>query len=115
MRLSHPDQPLLLGYRGRGEPTDAAAGKRTLAVSLGVRRTRLLYVGLAAVPFVVSLVTAFVSVWLLVGLLALVLVVPSMRVVSRGGTGLALIPALRDTSFAMLAWAVLTTGALAFG
>ena len=99
----------------RDLPTDASAGKRTLAVALGSRRTRLLYVGLAAVPFVVSLVTSLVSVWLLVGLLALVLVVPSMRVVLRGGTGLALIPALRDTSFAMLAWAALTTAALAVG
>ncbi len=99
----------------RDLPTDASAGKRTLAVALGARRTRFLYVGLAAVPFVVSLVTSLVSVWLLVGLLALVLVAPSMRVVLRGGVGLALIPALRDTSFAMLAWAVLTTAALAFG
>jgi 1,4-dihydroxy-2-naphthoate octaprenyltransferase len=33
--------------------------------------------------------------------------------VGGGGTGMALIPALRDTSLAMLAWAVLTTVALA--
>lgn len=26
MRIGHPDQPLLLGYRGRGEPIDVAAG-----------------------------------------------------------------------------------------
>lgn len=99
----------------RDLPTDAAAGKRTLAVKLGDRRTRGLYLVLVAVPFVVTLVTAFWHPRLLVGLLAAVLAVPAIRTVASGRDGLALIPVLRDTSLAMLLWAVLTGAALGLG
>ena len=40
---------------------------------------------------------------------------PAVRIVAAGRDGLALIPVLRDTALAMLAWAVLTAAALAFG
>lgn len=96
----------------RDLPTDAASGKITMAVRLGDRRTRTLYVVLLAVPFVVSVVAAVWHPWLLLGLLAGVLAGPAARVVVRGATGMALIPVLRDTSMAMLAWAVLTSVAL---
>jgi 1,4-dihydroxy-2-naphthoate polyprenyltransferase len=97
----------------RDLPTDAASGKITLAVRLGDRPTRVLYVVLVAVPFVVSVVAAVWHVWLLLGLLAAVLAVPAARKVTSGATGMALIPVLRDTSFAMLLWAVLTGVGLA--
>jgi 1,4-dihydroxy-2-naphthoate polyprenyltransferase len=97
----------------RDLPTDAATGKITMAVRLGDRKTRLLYVVLVAVPFVVSVVAAVWHPWLLLGLLAAVLAAPAVRKVTSGATGLALIPALRDTSFAMLLWAVLTAVGLA--
>lgn len=96
----------------RDLPTDAASGKITMAVRLGDRRTRALYVVLLAVPFVVSVVAALWHPWLLLGLLAGVLAGPAARVVVRGATGMALIPVLRDTSMAMLVWAVLTSVAL---
>ncbi|WP_459706719.1 1,4-dihydroxy-2-naphthoate polyprenyltransferase [Actinophytocola sp. KF-1] len=104
---------VLVANNLRDLPTDREAGKITMAVRLGDRRTRVLYFVLVAVPFVVSVVLAVANPWSLLGLLAAVLVVPALRAVGSGGTGLALIPALRDTSLAMLAWAVLTTVALA--
>ena len=104
---------VLVANNLRDLPTDETAGKITMAVRLGDRRTRLLYFVLVAVPFVVSVVLAVTNPWSLLGLLAAVLAVPAIRAVGSGGTGMALIPALRDTSLAMLAWAVLTTVALA--
>jgi len=98
----------------RDVPTDRVAGKRTLAVRLGEARTRVLYVGLVAVPFVVSVVLGVVHPWLLVTLLAAAVVASSVRVVTSGAVGLALIPVLRNTSLAMLAWAVLAGFALGF-
>lgn len=97
----------------RDLPTDAASGKITLAVRLGDRATRRLYVVLVAVPFVVSLVAGVWLPWVLLGLLAGALAVPAARTVLGGATGMALIPVLRDTSLVMLAWAVLTGVGLA--
>jgi 1,4-dihydroxy-2-naphthoate polyprenyltransferase len=106
---------VLVANNLRDVPTDATAGKRTLAVRLGDRRTRLLYFGLLAVPFVVTLLVSMVTPWVLLALLAFVVVVPAVRVVARGGSGLALLPVLRDTGLAMLAWAVFAGLALGLG
>ncbi|MBB4911852.1 1,4-dihydroxy-2-naphthoate polyprenyltransferase [Actinophytocola algeriensis] len=104
---------VLVANNLRDLPTDQTAGKITMAVRLGDRGTRVLYVALVAIPFVVSVLTAIAHPWLLLGLLAAVLVAPAVRTVTRGSDGMALIPVLRDTSLAMLAWAVLTGVALA--
>jgi 1,4-dihydroxy-2-naphthoate octaprenyltransferase len=92
----------------RDVPTDRVAGKRTLAVRLGEAHTRVLYQVLALLPFAVTVVVAFTHPLALLALLALVPVVPAVRRVGGGATGLALIPVLRDTGLAMLAWAVIT-------
>lgn len=97
----------------RDLPTDSASGKITMAVRLGDQRTRVLYLVLVAVPFVVSVVTAVWHPWLLLGLLAAALAVPAARTVARKATGMALIRVLRDTSMTMLAWAIFTGVALA--
>jgi len=97
----------------RDLPTDAASGKITMAVRLGDRPTRTLYLVLVSIPFVVSLVAGVWVPWVLLGLLAGVLAFPAARIVAGNATGMALIPVLRDTSFAMLAWAVLTGVGLA--
>ena len=99
----------------RDIPTDRVTGKRTLAVLLGDRDTRTLYVALALVPFLISLLTGLRSTPALVGFLALPLLINSLRAVLSGATGRALVPALRDTGLAMLLWAVATGLALAFG
>ncbi len=104
---------VLVANNLRDVPTDRESGKRTLAVRLGERGTRTLYFGLVAVPFAVTVAAAFASPWLLVALLAAVVVAPAVRVVARGANGLALIPVLRDTALAMLAWAVFFGVALA--
>ena len=106
---------VLVANNLRDVPTDRVSGKRTLAVRLGDRRTRTLYFGLVAVPFAVSIVAAVANIWVLVTLLAAVLVIPAVRIVARGRDGLALIPVLRDTALAMLAWAVFAGVAFGFG
>jgi 1,4-dihydroxy-2-naphthoate octaprenyltransferase len=104
---------VLVANNLRDVPTDRESGKRTLAVRLGDARTRILYYGLVAVPFVITIGTGLVRYELLLGLLALVPAVPAVRRVARGTTGLALIPVLRDTALAMLLWGVCTGAALA--
>ena len=103
---------VLVANNLRDVPTDAMAGKVTLAVRLGEARTRTLYLALAAVPLVISVLGAVESPLLLVGLLAAVPLWPAVRRVAGGEVGPALIPVLRDTGLAMLLWAVLTAGAL---
>ncbi|WP_066911412.1 1,4-dihydroxy-2-naphthoate polyprenyltransferase [Millisia brevis] len=93
--------------------TDAVVGKRTLAVALGDRATRMAHAGLLLVPFLASLALIARTPW---ALLAVVAVLPAVRAhkpLWDGETGPALIPALRDTGLAMLLWAVVTAIALA--
>ena len=104
---------VLLANNLRDIPTDAAVAKRTLAVRLGDHRTRMLYIGLLAVPFVVTLGFAVTRWVMLAGLVALVLAVPALRRVHGGASGPALIPVLRDTGLALLLWAATTAVALA--
>lgn len=93
--------------------TDAVTGKFTLAVRLGDRRTRILYAGLVAVPFAVSLLLAAVTPAALAGVLALPLILISAHRVLRGAGAAHLIRVLRDTGVAMLVWALATAVALA--
>jgi 1,4-dihydroxy-2-naphthoate octaprenyltransferase len=104
---------VLLANNLRDIPTDAAVAKRTLAVRLGDHRTRILYIGLLAVPFVVTLGFAVTRWVMLAGLVALVLAVPALRRIHGGASGPALIPVLRDTGLALLLWAAATAVALA--
>jgi 1,4-dihydroxy-2-naphthoate octaprenyltransferase len=96
----------------RDIPTDAVAGKRTLAVRLGDRRTRMLYTALMSIPFVVTLGLAITRWTALAGLLAGVFAIPALRRVRGGALGPTLIPALRETGLTMLAWALATALAL---
>lgn len=76
---------------------DAVVGKRTLAVVLGDRATRIGYVGLFVVAFAVVAAIGAVRPWALLGLLAAPLAVPPSRIVLTGGRGPALIGALQGT------------------
>ena len=104
---------VLVANNLRDVPTDTVSGKRTLAVLLGERDTRVMYAALVVVPLGMSLVLSLRAPWALLGLLALVLIVPALRRVLGGARGPALIPVLRDTGLALLVWAVGTGTGLA--
>jgi 1,4-dihydroxy-2-naphthoate polyprenyltransferase len=86
---------------------DAAVGKRTLAVLLGERATRLLFVSLLVLAFAVIVWIGVLRPWALLALVALPLALPPARTVLRGGRGPALIGALKGTGQLTLATGVL--------
>jgi 1,4-dihydroxy-2-naphthoate polyprenyltransferase len=88
--------------------SDVDTGKRTLAVVLGDRDTRVLYAALVVVPLGMTLVLSLRAWGALAGLLALVLLVPGLRRVLAGSTGRDLIPVLRDTALGLLVWSAAT-------
>lgn len=96
----------------RDIPSDAAAGKRTLAVALGDAGTRRLWPVLAAAPLAAAPVLAALGTWWALACLA---VAPALaraaRPVLRGAGGAALIPVLGGVGRAMLAWSALLLAA----
>ena len=98
----------------RDIPTDAAAGKRTLAVRLGDDRSRTLFTVLTLFPFFISLVLSMTTVASLAALVALPLAVASVLKVRGGASGKELIPVLGMNGKTMLAWAVVTAVAFAW-
>jgi 1,4-dihydroxy-2-naphthoate octaprenyltransferase len=104
---------ILVANNLRDVPTDAASGKRTLAVWLGDRRTRRLYVALVAGAFAAALATAPGEPWSVLTVLALPLAVPPVRAVSGGAAGRALVPVLRDTGRLELGYGLLLAVGLA--
>lgn len=104
---------ILVANNLRDIPTDTVAGKRTLAVQLGDRRTRLLYAVLVLLAAAAVVAVALATSWCaLVGLGFLVLALPATRTVLSGATGPALIPVLQETGLAELLWAALVAAAL---
>jgi 1,4-dihydroxy-2-naphthoate polyprenyltransferase len=106
---------VLVANNLRDIPSDRVTGKRTLAVLLGDRDTRTLYVALTLIPFLITVLIGLRNSWALLGFLALPMLIVPLRAVAGGAQGRALIPALRDTGSAMLVWAIITGLALAFG
>jgi 1,4-dihydroxy-2-naphthoate octaprenyltransferase len=92
---------------------DALVGKRTLAVLLGDRATRLGYVGLLAGAFAVVAAVGIVRPWALLALLATPLALPPARTVLTGGRGPALIGALQGTGLLTLVTGILLGAGLA--
>jgi 1,4-dihydroxy-2-naphthoate polyprenyltransferase len=98
---------ILVANNLRDIPTDRAAGKRTLAVVLGDRRSRYLYallVGVAALALVA--VTLTTSRWALLGFVFVAPAVPATRLVLTGTTGRGLVPVLQRTGVAELLYAI---------
>ena len=100
---------ILVANNLRDIPGDTVAGKRTLAVRLGDRRTRLLFdammVGAALLLLAVAAATSW---WALLGLGFLVPASRAMATMrSSRNVGPLLIPALQQTGIAELAWAIL--------
>ncbi|MFE6919986.1 1,4-dihydroxy-2-naphthoate polyprenyltransferase [Nocardia sp. NPDC057663] len=106
---------VLVANNLRDIPTDTEAGKVTLAVKLGDARTRTLHLVLLAAPFVISLALIASTPWALAGLLALPLAIRANAPVRTGKGGLELIPALRDSGLALLAWSALSALAVGLG
>jgi 1,4-dihydroxy-2-naphthoate octaprenyltransferase len=92
---------------------DALVGKRTLAVLLGDRASRLGYAGLLVVSFAVVVAVGVVRPWALLALLSLPLALPPARTVLSGGRGPVLIGALQGTGLLTLATGVLLAAGLA--
>ncbi|HEU4363528.1 MAG TPA: 1,4-dihydroxy-2-naphthoate polyprenyltransferase [Mycobacterium sp.] len=104
---------VLVANNLRDIPTDARAGKTTLAVRLGDVRTRVLYQLLLMVAGALTLVLMLATPWCAVGLIATPLAIRAAAPVRAGRGGLELIPVLRDTGLAMLVWAIAVAAALA--
>lgn len=87
----------------RDIPGDTVSGKRTLAVRLGERGTRVLYVVIVVSGFACILaLTVLTSPWTLLGLLALPWAIVPVRIVASGARGPGLIPALKSTGTLVL-------------
>jgi 1,4-dihydroxy-2-naphthoate polyprenyltransferase len=97
----------------RDAPSDAVAGKRTLAVRLGDPGTRTLYAGLIATAALAVLAAAPGHPGALAGLLAAPAAVPPLRAVRSGAVGAALLPVLRDTGRLELVYGLLLAAGLA--
>ncbi|HUZ55805.1 MAG TPA: 1,4-dihydroxy-2-naphthoate polyprenyltransferase [Streptosporangiaceae bacterium] len=93
----------------RDIPTDESAGKRTLAVVLGDRRTRVLYAGCAWAPFAVAVAMALAAPLALITLAAVPLAVEPVRQVLRATSGRGLITVLGQTGRLQLAFGLLLT------
>jgi len=106
---------VLVANNLRDIPTDAVAGKVTLAVRLGDTRTRGLYQSLLLLAGVLTVALMRTTPWCALGLLAAPLALRAAGPVRRGQGGRDLIPVLRDTGLTMLVWSVAVAAALMFG
>jgi 1,4-dihydroxy-2-naphthoate octaprenyltransferase len=101
---------LLVVNNLRDIPTDAEAGKRTLAVRMGEVRTRQFYALLVAAALLqVLAVAAGGRPWSLLALAAAALAVAPVRAVLRGAVGPALIGVLQATARLELVFGALLT------
>jgi 1,4-dihydroxy-2-naphthoate octaprenyltransferase len=106
---------LLVVNNLRDIPTDGPAGKRTLAVRMGDRKTRIFYVGLIVASFVV--LPVFGALGRPLAALALLAVLVARRPVQRvleGATGPALIPVLGETGRLQIVFGALLAGGLCY-
>ncbi|MCH1865159.1 1,4-dihydroxy-2-naphthoate polyprenyltransferase [Nocardioides sp. CFH 31398] len=94
---------ILVANNLRDIPTDAVAGKRTLAVRLGDPATRRLYAALVAVAAVsVALLAATTSPFALLASVFVLPAAPAVRTVMAGASGPALIAVLARTGISEL-------------
>jgi 1,4-dihydroxy-2-naphthoate polyprenyltransferase len=106
---------LLVTNNLRDVDGDAAASKRTLAVRLGERRTRVLYVALLVAVFAGCLLLVPARPWVVLCLAAVPLAVPLGRTVLAGAAGRDLVPVLVGTGRLQLAVGGLLAVGIAVG
>lgn len=98
----------------RDIPTDRQADKLTLAVLLGEKRARLAYTLLVFIPYALLLVPILTGhPAAVLAALSLVLTISPLQVVLSGSEGTALIPPIKHTGLAALAYAALLALGLA--
>jgi 1,4-dihydroxy-2-naphthoate octaprenyltransferase len=90
----------------RDIPSDTESGKNTLAVRLGDRGTRRLWLGLIVVSLIALAVMAVWDIWALLGLLAVLAIAGAVKVVMGGAQGRGLVPVLGSTGRYELVYAV---------
>lgn len=99
---------VLMANNIRDIPTDREVGKTTLAVVLGDSMARAVYIVFVAAPFVMlmgPIVDGHPAA--VIAVLSLVLVLHPVRIVLSGATGVNLIPTIKATSLAALAFSFL--------
>ena len=107
---------LLVVNNLRDIPTDTEAGKRTLAVRLGDRTTRIMYVTMIVDVFLLVIVLAVTArTPALLALVGIVFAIPPIRRVLAGAKGPDLIPVLGATGKAQLVTGLLLALGLALG
>lgn len=98
----------------RDIPTDRLAGKRTLAVRIGDRASRILYVVCVLLPFAVPAFYALAQPGMILVWFVLLLAIPASIITLTAKTARELILVLQLTSLAALAYGVLLGIAFAF-
>lgn len=107
---------LLVVNNLRDIPTDADAGKRTMAVRLGDRTTRIVYVTMLVDVFLLVIVLGVTArLPALLALAGIAFAVPPIRRVRAGAVGPALIPVLGATGRTQLVTGLLLALGLALG
>jgi 1,4-dihydroxy-2-naphthoate octaprenyltransferase len=99
----------------RDIPSDTISGKRTLAVKLGDRRTRVLYIVLMYLPFFIVPVVCGVGgrpLGAVFSLFAVLWVPKPMKAVISGASGRDLVPVLGQTGRVQLVFGLLLTAGL---
>ena len=105
---------ILVANNLRDLDSDARAGKVTLAVRLGDRHTRLLFVALLLTPYVVLVPVIVMHPSTAIALITAVPAGRTVRNVLRGATGVPLVVALRETGQALLLYGLLLLVALSW-
>lgn len=92
--------------------TDTQAGKKTLAVRLGDRRSRVLFLVLIFIPLAINILLILIYPATLLGLLNILLLVPISGIALSGRTPKELITGLKLTSYAGLGYGLLVGAGL---
>ena len=98
---------ILVANNLRDIPTDEVSGKRTLAVRLGDRGTRLLYAALVTVSLLMVVLVALSQPFVLLAVLALAVLWKPLQALRAGATGRDLVPVLAATGLFEIAYAAL--------